>query len=67
MTLIEIAKNRMSFTKKKLVTRMPSDTFQVFGVVRRKLSVATKITAAAIPETYAIFAFLKPAIRPIAR
>ena len=50
MTLIAMAKNRISFTKKKFVTKTPSDTFHVFGVVIRKLSVARKIIAAAMPE-----------------
>ncbi len=50
ITLIAIAKNRISFTKKKLVTQIPSDTFHAFGVVIRKLSVTIKIAAAAMPE-----------------
>lgn len=48
--LIAIAKNRISFTRKKLVTKIPSDTFQAVSVVMRKLSVTTKIAAAAMPE-----------------
>ncbi|ABU71510.1 hypothetical protein VIBHAR_02549 [Vibrio campbellii ATCC BAA-1116] len=49
-TLIEIAKNRISFTRKKFAIKTPSETFHVFGVVTRKLNVARKITLAAIPE-----------------
>lgn len=45
---------------------MPSENFHVLGVVMRNVNVVAKITAEAIPEIYPIFAFLKPAINPMA-
>ena len=66
ITLIEIARNNISFTKKKFVIKIPSDTFQVFGVVIRKLSVDRKITVAKTPEKKPTLRFFKPTTNPIA-